>query len=73
MNEVIWILINVLEREPVRAEALAKRIKAGKTDLEFIQSVENVFWAYIPHVNLIPDLKTEKFRVLKIISFGKMN
>ena len=53
VSEATWILINALEDNPAQAEALTRRIKGNKSDKEFIQGVEDVFWAYIPHVDLV--------------------
>ena len=53
VSEATWILINALEDNPAQAEALTRRIKGNKSDKEFIQGVEDVFWAYILHVDLV--------------------
>jgi len=63
VSEATWILINAQEENPAQAEALARRIKVNKTDQSFIQWVENVFWAYIPYVDLISN--NEKKRVFE--------
>ena len=63
VSEATWILINALEENPAQAEALTKGIKGNKTDKEFIQWVEDVFWAYIPYVDLITN--NEKKRVFE--------
>ena len=63
VSEATWILINSLEENPTQAEALTKGIKGTKTDNEFIQWVEDVFWSYIPHVDLISN--NEKKRVFE--------
>jgi tetratricopeptide (TPR) repeat protein len=63
VSEATRILINALEENPAQAEGLAKRIKGTKTDREFIQWTEDVFWAYIPYVDLISN--NEKKRVFE--------
>jgi tetratricopeptide (TPR) repeat protein len=63
VSEATWILINSLEENPAQAESLAKRIKEGKTDKEFIQLVEDIFWAYILQVDLVST--NEKNRVFE--------
>ncbi len=63
VSEATWILINALEDNPAQAEALTSRIKGNKSDKEFIQGVEDIFWAYILHVDLVSN--NEKNRVFE--------
>ena len=69
--ESTWILINTLKQSKEAAATLANRIKSDKTDEEFIQFVEDVFWSYLPHINLIPDSATGEFYVFEDYFFWK--
>ena len=71
IEEATWILIHSMEQDNTQAEALVKRIKADKSDNEFIRLMENVFWVYAPHIKLIPDVNAQNFHVFEDYIFWK--
>lgn len=78
LESAIWALMNSIDGDREQNEVLIKRIKADKSDEAFVRLLEDVFWAYMPHVRLTPDETSETFylfddyilRKNELIAFG---